>query len=272
MQVIKVAEAHKNNHFSSLEKLRPSNYSDQQTNPSQQPTPQPNNVPTHAFLSPNQQHYNDQESSPHPYMLANLVNPTFNVPTINQPWQASSGIYCFIDASTTPELGLSCSRAAGLGIYIVDMQVQPMNSIYIRAVIQDIHSVVAAESAALSLAVVVIHRMNYHGVFFFSDCANLVDFLHSPLQEELPDWRMNNSLQIIQDYTRDRMPHFFKIDRELNSTTDNLAKLDFNYHVVQYGNYVPSCSHELHVPQCKLIAALSSLPFVNTRVLAASCC
>jgi hypothetical protein len=123
-----------------------------------------------------------------------------------------------------------------------------MNSIYIRVVIQHIHSVAAAESATLALAVVVLHMMNYHGVFFFSDCANLVDLLHSPLQEELPDWRMNNSLQIIQDYTRDRMPHFFKIDRELNSTTDNLAKLAFNSPAVQYGNYVPSCSHELHVP------------------------
>jgi hypothetical protein len=54
--------------------------------------------------------------------------------------------------------------------------------------------VVAVESAALALAVVVLHRMNHHGVFFFSDCANLVDLLHSPLQEELPDWRMNKSL------------------------------------------------------------------------------
>jgi hypothetical protein len=44
------------------------------------------------------------------------------------------------------------------------------------------------------------------------------------------------------------MPHFFKIDRELNSTTDNLAKLAFDSPAVQYGNYVPSCSHELHVP------------------------
>jgi hypothetical protein len=101
MQVIKVAEAHMNNHLSALEKLQPSNSSHQQTKPSQQPTTQPNNVPTHASLSPNQQHYNDQGSSPHPYMLANLVNPIFNVPTINQPWQASSRTYCYIDASTT---------------------------------------------------------------------------------------------------------------------------------------------------------------------------
>jgi hypothetical protein len=56
-----------------------------------------------------------------------------------------------------------------------------MNSIYIRVVIQHIHSVAAAESATLALAVVVLHMMNYHGVFFFSDCANLVDLLHSPL-------------------------------------------------------------------------------------------
>jgi hypothetical protein len=54
----------------------------------------------------------------------------------------SSRTLCFVDASTLPDNGLSHQRRAGLGIYVVNLQVHPTNFIYIMATIQETHSVV----------------------------------------------------------------------------------------------------------------------------------
>jgi hypothetical protein len=114
--------------------------------------------------------------------------------------------------------------------------------------------------------------MDHHQVSFLSDCAHLVDLLNSYDHSNLPDWRMKPHIQIFQDYTRDRRAQVHKIDRNLNSTTDTLARLAFFSPVVQYQNYVPSCSYEHNDHQCPLLAALSSIPLVHTRILVVACC
>jgi hypothetical protein len=80
---------------------------------------------------------------------------------------ASPQLSCYVDASTSPDNGLSHQRRASLGIFTA--KVQPANHIYIRATLQETHSVIYAESAALALAAVVPHRMGCFQVSFFSD-------------------------------------------------------------------------------------------------------
>jgi hypothetical protein len=69
---------------------------------------------------------------------------------------------CDIDAATTPDGSLytSRSRKVGLGIYIIDLQVNLVNTIYIRATHNKIFSVVNVEAAALALAATILTKLN----------------------------------------------------------------------------------------------------------------
>jgi hypothetical protein len=48
----------------------------------------------------------------------------------------NSAITSYVDASTNPDNGQPSPRRAGLGIFIVNLRVQPANYIYIRASLQ----------------------------------------------------------------------------------------------------------------------------------------
>lgn len=151
-------------------------------------------------------------------------------------------------------------------------QVQPVNTIYIRASLEETHSVVAAEAAALALAAMLTHAMDMHQVSFLSDCNQLVTFLNAQDHSNPPDWRMLHFFQAIVEATSSRSCNFYRIDRALNSTADTLAKLAFTSPAVQFQNYVPSCSYQHNGHQCPLLGALTSVSLAQTRVLAASCC
>jgi hypothetical protein len=160
-----------------------------------------------------------------------------------------SKILCFVDASTKSDNGLSHLRRAGLGIYIVNLQVQPPNFTYIRTISQQTYNVIYVEAAALALAAVITHRLGLYSVDFLSD-----------------------SLQMIQDYTRDRNSSVLKIDRQFNCIAYFLGSLAFSSSKLQYPDYVPSCSYEHRDLQCPLLTALSSVPLDFSRVLTPSCC
>jgi hypothetical protein len=80
-----------------------------------------------------------------------------------------SKILCYVDTSTHADNGLSHQRRAGLSIFVVNMQVQPTNYIYIKAVLQVTHSVIFAETTAIALAATVMHKLGYHQVTFLPD-------------------------------------------------------------------------------------------------------
>jgi len=61
-----------------------------------------------------------------------------------------TGIICYNDTSLTPDsLGLNL-RDAGLGIMFVNMQVHPPNTLYIKAIMKDVSSVIMVEAGALA--------------------------------------------------------------------------------------------------------------------------
>jgi hypothetical protein len=81
----------------------------------------------------------------------------------------SSRILCYVNASTHPDNDLSHLRRAGLGVSVVNLQVHPTNYINIRATLQETHSVIFVEAAAIALAAVVVHRLGFNQVAFHSD-------------------------------------------------------------------------------------------------------
>jgi hypothetical protein len=182
------------------------------------------------------------------------------------------GIICYVDASTSPDLHHPSPRRAGLGIFIVNLQVQPANTFYVRASLGETHTVLSAEAAAMALAADLLHKMNFQHVTFLSDCVQLVAFLKSQDHSNPPDWRMKIHTQMFDTATLNHMPQVIKIDRNLNSAAHTLATLAFSSPDVQHQNYVPSCSYEHLDHQCPLLDALTSVSLVNTRILAASCC
>jgi hypothetical protein len=162
-------------------------------------------------------------------------------------------LFVFFDASTTPNTGLSHMRRVSLGIYIVNLQVQSSNLTYIRAVSQENHSVIYAETTTLALSAVIIQRLGLHDVDFLFDSLQLVDILHSVEPADFPDWRIDPLIRMLQDYTRDRNSRVLKIDKQFNCIADSLARLTFSSFHLQYLDYVPSCSYEHSDLQCPLI-------------------
>jgi hypothetical protein len=55
------------------------------------------------------------------------------------------GTRCYTDASTQPDLAASVPREAGIGIFIVNTEMQPPLSMFIKAAMQDSSSVLMAE-------------------------------------------------------------------------------------------------------------------------------
>jgi hypothetical protein len=227
--------------------------------------PQPCPADTQAHTLSQQQHHPQQYTYPvqNPESAQPSTDPTtcfsqFLCWTMEDTLMAqhmlplSSRPLCFVDASTHPDNGLSHLRGAGLGIYIVNLQVQPSNFIYIRASLHETHSVIYAEAAALVLATVVLHRLGLHHVDFHSDSLQLVNLLNSN------EPRMAPIIKIFQDYTRYRNTNVLKIDRQFNCIAYYLACLAFSSSQLQYPTYVPSCSYEHRDHQCPLLAALST--------------
>jgi len=80
------------------------------------------------------------------------------------------GIRCYVDASTTPDHPSLPSRMAGLGIFFVNTQIQQAQTIYIKAHMSRAQSMIMAEAAALAIAAMVNHSLNFNNTVFLSDC------------------------------------------------------------------------------------------------------
>jgi len=83
-----------------------------------------------------------------------------------------------MDASTQPDLAVSLPREAGIGVFIINTQMSPPLSIFIKAVMQDSTSVLMAESTALSLAAVLLKTLELQDATLLFDNQQLVHFLN----------------------------------------------------------------------------------------------
>jgi hypothetical protein len=77
----------------------------------------------------------------------------FTIPSLIQ------GVRCYIDAFTTPDQHPQTMKSAGLGVFIVNTEAQPTQTVYIKATLQECSSVLMAEAAGLALAVQITQLM-----------------------------------------------------------------------------------------------------------------
>jgi ribonuclease HI len=134
------------------------------------------------------------------------------------------GSRCYTDASTQPDLVTPIPREAGIGIFIVNTQVHPPQSIFIKAAMKDSSSVFMAEAAALALAVTVVQELHLQHINFLSDNQQLVHFLNGSDHSNPPDWRIKPFTQIISSTMTGRRVSIRKIRRTQNQTADLLAR------------------------------------------------
>lgn len=159
------------------------------------------------------------------------------------------GVRCYVDASLLPDQPLMSPRAAGLGVLLVNTQVQPAQTIYIKAIMSDAHSVIMAEAAALALAATVTDLLNFNNTAFLSDCKQLVHFLNEADQEHPPDWRMKPYTQLFANCANRRQAKIYNISRTLNTTADALAR---PVNVPTNASFENMCSYSNHDHQCPL--------------------
>jgi hypothetical protein len=175
------------------------------------------------------------------------------------------GTICYSDASIVPDSVSSMPRPAGIGIFIVNMQVQPPLKLQVNATLSDASSVIMAEAAGLAIAANIAQLMNLQHINFFTDNQELVSFFNGADKSNPPDWRIKTYTQLFINHTSSRSTGVFKISRELNLIAHNLAQ-----QASQHPHHSSwSC---IHVPQCPIMAMLLSLAINNVRILTAICC
>jgi len=126
-------------------------------------------------------------------------NPVMHRYIIHQP-ALLPGVRCYANASTPPGSPSLSSKTAGLGVFFVNAQVQPAQTIYIKAFITGVDSVLMAEAAATTIN----DRLSFNNTNYLSDCQELVQFLStlqtSPIHRT---GRSNTSLSYLQTSQED---------------------------------------------------------------------
>jgi hypothetical protein len=100
------------------------------------------------------------------------------------------GSRCYSDASTAPDTPISTPRIEGIGVFIINTQLQPPQQVYIKAKMMHTTSVIMAEAAALALATQVTENLQLSDISFLSDNQQLVRFMNGSDLSNPPDWRM----------------------------------------------------------------------------------
>jgi hypothetical protein len=99
---------------------------------------------------------------------------------VNSP-STMQGFQCYTDASTTPDLLPNDIRAAGLGIFIINTQIQPPLSMFIKAAMHASPSVFVAEAVVLALGATLLNKMGLNLVNFFADNQLLSHYINDPI-------------------------------------------------------------------------------------------
>jgi ribonuclease HI len=181
---------------------------------------------SHAYVHL-QAHSQIQVYGNHP---GNTSNAGSQVQQIQNP-KDLQGIICYVDASTEPDSISHNIRPAGLGIVIVNTQMQPASKIHIKAILKDTSSVIMAEAAAISLAAKVLNALQVHEAYILSDNIVLLQYLGEQDRIHPPDWRMKTYIQHFDEALQTSSFSISKIDRNNNDEADFLARQALLYNL-----------------------------------------
>lgn len=187
---------------------------------------------------------------------------------INNPAMLQ-GSRCFIDASTTPDHLNPQTRTAGLGIFILNLQEQPSQSIFIKARLSVCTSVLVAEAASLAFAASIVQALNITNCTYLSDCQQLVHFLNMEDSSNPPYWRIKPFTQLFHNISSSQASRIYKISRSQNTTADALARQALSSQITQLQI---SCTNRACDNQCSVLQALHLVGLSDVTVLTAVCC
>jgi hypothetical protein len=123
---------------------------------------------------------------PHRKLIGNSTAPT---PPLYRSMLPAllPGTRCYSDASIDPDQNSPSSRRANLGVFIINTQAHPAQSIYIQGMISNATSVLMAEAAALALAAMVASLLNLCPPNYLT-CQQPVTFFNGSNHSSPPDW------------------------------------------------------------------------------------
>jgi ribonuclease HI len=98
------------------------------------------------------------------------------------------GLKIYTDASIAPDTNPATNRIAGLGVFFINPGIHQNLNVYVKATLRSVSSVFTAEVAALALAGTIVRRINYQEATFLSDSQQLVTFINSNNEDQLPRW------------------------------------------------------------------------------------
>ena len=146
-------------------------------------------------------------------------------PTHSCPYPASlQGSRCYVDVAVVPDNQNINTNNAGLGIFILNFQVQPLQAVYVKAQLHNCQSVLMGEAAALALGATIVKALQIQSCNFLSDSQQLVHFLHQEQQQNPPQWRIKPFTQVYSNTAASLQAQLFKINGTQNTTADTLAK------------------------------------------------
>jgi ribonuclease HI len=203
-----------------------------------------------AHFNTNLTSWGDQYDAPVPQLSPTL------------PPSTLQGYRCYTDAATAPDSNASPPKAAGLGIFIINTDVNPPFSIFINTYMQDSTSVLMAESTALALAISLCRRMNLQHTSFFSDSQLLVNCFNGQHPNDPPDWMIKPYTQAIQISLHDTY-NILHISRSRNQMAHTLATTALHNLHTHYVSQPPVCTNVSHTLGFPLFDALQSVSLNN---------
>jgi hypothetical protein len=152
------------------------------------------------------QHHQDNCSGPHHHR---------HVPNrylVDFPSQLQ-GFRCYSYASISPDQPGVGARQAGISIFIVNTDMSPPFSFFIKASMQQASSVLMAESAGLALAASVLNRMHISDAHFLVDNQLLVNYINGSDHYNPPNWRIKPFTQVVDTLLAGTTTTVLKIKR-----------------------------------------------------------
>jgi hypothetical protein len=162
------------------------------------------------------------------------------------------GVRCYTDASTSLDFPSLPPRNAGLGLFIVNTQVHPAQTIFVKAILTGAISVLMAEAAAMALAAIVTDCLNMQEIIFLSNNHMLVHFLNDLDHANPPELKIKHFTQIFTSSTSRRDARILRIQRTQNQTAGILARQALLESQPSSLNLASTCSNAAHVIQCPL--------------------
>jgi hypothetical protein len=176
---------------------------------------------------------------------------------------------CYVDVAVVPDSYNTNTNMAGLGIFILNFQVQPTQAIYIKAQLNNCHSVLMGEAAALALGATIVKALQLYSCNFLSDSQQLVHFLHQDRQDHLSQWRIKPFTQSYSNIAGTLQAQLYKISRQTNITADTLAK---QAQSSTFSTEAFHCNRSQCGIICSLLQALLDVNLTNVTILTAACC